>query len=94
MKVRMIIAEYHKDVNMVSEHRAGTSAILKLAELWLHLINKPAMIYIDGSQETDYPQYSANDLYHKEYAKIKENTPRIIQFMNLNEIKKKNIKED
>ncbi len=53
MKIHLIIVQYNKVKNAVSEHRIKTVHSIEEAEIWLNNIFKPAMFYIDGMQNHD-----------------------------------------
>jgi hypothetical protein len=70
MKVVLVTAKYVKRVNMIRERRRKVVDSVEKAEKWLNKIKRPAMFYIEGSFDTEFPQFCYNDLYKAERLKI------------------------
>ena len=72
LTIHCIVAKYDKKHNATAEFRVKTLHDYNQAEKWLTKINKPAMFYIDGLQNTDsFLTFGCkyNEMYWNEHRK-------------------------
>lgn len=75
MKMVLVTAKFDKFTNGVREQRRQEVETFEEADKWLQQMDKeeiPAMFFVKGSFDTDFPQFCENKFYKQEYKKIQD----------------------